>query len=191
MSKYEKTKDGLVKDTETGATGIFRTVGGRRIFIKDGQDLASAMKESGKFKNKTDEQIKKVEKLENKKDELENKINNLNYEELNEIFNKTQDPDTREILMNKMQEKDVVRFGKEIYGIEMKDIDYKGSFDDAVKYDTLLFDEVLTKNLGVMDSTAASMCRDNRIPVLVFDLGRPDNIVDAVLGENVGTVVTA
>ena len=64
-------------------------------------------------------------------------------------------------------------------------------FDDAVKYDTLLFDEVLTKNLGVMDSTAASMCRDNRIPVLVFDLGRPDNIVDAVLGENVGTVVTA
>ena len=114
--------------------GVWRTVGGRRIFIKEGQDLASAMKESGKFKNKTDEQIKKLEKLENKKDELENKINNLNYEELNEIFNKTQDPDTREIVMNKMQEKDVVRFGKEIYGIEMKDIDYKGSFDDAVKY---------------------------------------------------------
>lgn len=114
--------------------GVWRTVGGRRIFIKEGQDLASAMKESGKFKDKTDEQIKKVEKLENKKDELENKINNLNYEELNEIFNKTQDPDTREIVMNKMQEKDVIRFGKEIYGIEMKDIDYKGSFDDAVKY---------------------------------------------------------
>lgn len=52
MSKYETTKDGLVKDTETGATGIFRTVGGRRIFIKDGQDLASAMKESGKFSKK-------------------------------------------------------------------------------------------------------------------------------------------
>lgn len=64
-------------------------------------------------------------------------------------------------------------------------------FDDAVKYDELSFDEVLTKNLGVMDSTAASMCRDNKIPVLVFDLGRPDNIVDAVLGENVGTVVMA
>jgi uridylate kinase len=64
-------------------------------------------------------------------------------------------------------------------------------FSDAVKYDTLTFDEVLSKNLGVMDSTAASMCRDNKIPVLVFDLGRPDNIVDAVLGKNVGTVVTA
>ena len=100
--------------------GVWRTVGGRRIFIKEGQDLASAMKESGKFKDKTDEQIKKAEKLENKKDELENKINNLNYEELNEIFNKTQDPDTREIIMNKMQEKDVVRFGKEIYGISCK-----------------------------------------------------------------------
>jgi len=64
-------------------------------------------------------------------------------------------------------------------------------FDDAVKYETLTFGEVLNKNLGVMDSTAASMCRDNSIPVLVFDLGRPDNIVDAVLGKNVGTVVTA
>ena len=52
MSKYETTKDGLVKDTETGATGVFRTVGGRRIFIKEGQDLASAMKESGKFSKK-------------------------------------------------------------------------------------------------------------------------------------------
>ena len=50
MSKYETTKDGLVKDTETGATGVFRTVGGRRIFIKDGEDLATAMKNSGKFK---------------------------------------------------------------------------------------------------------------------------------------------
>lgn len=68
--------------------GVWRTVGGRRIFIKEGQDLASAMKESGKFKDKTDEQIKKVEKLENKKDELENKINNLNYEEVKEYTNK-------------------------------------------------------------------------------------------------------
>lgn len=66
MSKYKTTKDGLVKDTETGATGIFRTVGGRRIFIKDGQDLASAMKESGKFskKEKNDKELKR-EKLRN------------------------------------------------------------------------------------------------------------------------------
>ena len=114
--------------------GVWRTVGGRRVFIKKGQDLATAMKESGKFKDKTNEQIKKVETLESKKDELENKIVSLNYEELNELFNKTKDADAREIIMNKMQEKDVVRFGREIYGIEMKDIDYKGSFDDAIKF---------------------------------------------------------
>ncbi len=64
-------------------------------------------------------------------------------------------------------------------------------FNDAVKYDTISFDEVLAKQLGVMDASAASMCRENKIPVLVFDLNRPDNIVDAVLGENVGTVVQA
>ena len=52
MSKYETTKSGLVKDTETGATGVFRTVGGRRIFIKDGEDLATAMKNSGSSKIK-------------------------------------------------------------------------------------------------------------------------------------------
>ncbi len=64
-------------------------------------------------------------------------------------------------------------------------------FDDAVKYDTLSFDEVLARQLGVMDASAASMCRENNIPVLVFDLSRPDNIVDAVMGQKVGTIVQA
>lgn len=62
-------------------------------------------------------------------------------------------------------------------------------YSDAVKYDTLSMDEVLSKQLGVMDASAASMCRENKIRVLVFDLNRPDNIVDAVLGKSVGTVV--
>lgn len=61
---------------------------------------------------------------------------------------------------------------------------------DAVKYDKLTFSEVLARDLGVMDSTAASMCKDNHIPVLVFNLARPQNIVDAVKGEQVGTLVT-
>lgn len=64
MAKYETTKDGKVKDIETGAIGVFRTVGGRKIFIKDGQDLASAMKESGKFSNNQTENIKKIRKPE-------------------------------------------------------------------------------------------------------------------------------
>ena len=40
-----------------------------------------------------------------------------------------------------------------------------------------------------MDSTAAAMCKDNNIPILVFDLARPDNIYDACMGENIGTLV--
>lgn len=61
---------------------------------------------------------------------------------------------------------------------------------DAVKYDTVSFDEVLGKHLQVMDSTAAAMCSDNRIPILVFNLDDPHNIVRAVCGENIGTVVS-
>lgn len=61
---------------------------------------------------------------------------------------------------------------------------------DAVKYDTLSFDEVLGKHLAVMDSTAASMCSDNHIPILVFSLDDPHNIVRAVRGEEIGTIVT-
>ena len=63
-------------------------------------------------------------------------------------------------------------------------------YEDAVKYQTLGFSKVLQENLAVMDSTAASMCRDNKMPMLVFDLSRPDNIYDAAMGKEIGTVVT-
>ncbi|MGN0627704.1 MAG: UMP kinase [Oscillospiraceae bacterium] len=62
-------------------------------------------------------------------------------------------------------------------------------FDDAVRYDELTFKDVLEKELGVMDSTSAAMCRDNGMPVLVFSLEDPDNIVRAITGENIGTLV--
>ena len=62
-------------------------------------------------------------------------------------------------------------------------------FDDAKKYKTLTFSQVIGDELGVMDSTAAAMCRDNHMKMLVFDLSRPDNIYDAVMGEDIGTVV--
>ncbi len=61
---------------------------------------------------------------------------------------------------------------------------------DAVKFDRITFQEVLAKGLQVMDSTAASLCMDNDLPILVFSLDNPDNIVSAVCGENVGTVVS-
>lgn len=60
---------------------------------------------------------------------------------------------------------------------------------DAKKYDVLSFSDVLSKNLGVMDSTAASMCRDNKMPIHVFGLDDPMNIVRAVKGERIGTLV--
>ena len=64
-------------------------------------------------------------------------------------------------------------------------------YDDAVRYSTVSFSEVLASNLGVIDSTAASMCRDNKIPVLVFDLqSDPHNLVRAVNGEDIGTIIT-
>lgn len=62
---------------------------------------------------------------------------------------------------------------------------------NAVKYDTLTFDEVLAKNLKVMDSSAATMCRENNMPIHVFNLDHPENMVKIMQGdESIGTVVT-
>ncbi len=60
---------------------------------------------------------------------------------------------------------------------------------NAVKFDTLTHHEVLARELHVMDSTAASLCMDNNIDILVFNLNNPENIVSAMVGENIGTVV--
>lgn len=60
---------------------------------------------------------------------------------------------------------------------------------DAKRYTNLSFSEVLSKNLGVMDSTAASLCRDNNMSILVFGLNDPENIVRAVKGDKIGTLV--
>lgn len=62
-------------------------------------------------------------------------------------------------------------------------------YADAVKYDTLTYDEVLEKHLGVMDNTAAALAGNSRLPVLVFNLENPENIKRAVLGEKIGTII--
>jgi uridylate kinase len=59
----------------------------------------------------------------------------------------------------------------------------------AVKYETLTYMEVLNKNLGVMDSTASSLCMDNNIPLVVFSITEKGNIKRVVLGEKIGTTV--
>ena len=61
---------------------------------------------------------------------------------------------------------------------------------EAVMFETLSYIDVLNRGLGVMDSTATSLCMDNNIPILVFGLDQPENIVRAVVGEKIGTLVS-
>jgi len=81
---------------------------------------------------------------------------------------------------------DVVLKGTKVSGVytadPMKD-------PDAVRYDTLTFTEALTKQLGVMDATALSLCRDNDMPIVVFDVTKSGEMLKAVAGEAVGTLV--
>ena len=64
-------------------------------------------------------------------------------------------------------------------------------FADAKKFETLKYIEILNKGLQVMDSTATSLCMDNKIPLVVFNIDDHTNIVRAALGENIGTTVDA
>ena len=61
---------------------------------------------------------------------------------------------------------------------------------DAVKFKTVSHDEVLQRDLGVMDATAAALCRDNKMPIVVFSIADPQNIVRIVQGADLGTVVS-
>lgn len=83
---------------------------------------------------------------------------------------------------------DVIFKATNVDGVFDKD---PNKYDDAVKYDKLSYLDILNKDLHVMDSTAASLCKDNNLPILVFNLSNPMNIVAAVKGENVGTLVTS
>ena len=81
---------------------------------------------------------------------------------------------------------DVLLKATNVDGVYDKD---PNKFDDAVKFDTLTHADVVEKGYGVMDSTAAALCKDNNIPILVFNLQDPENIFRAVTGENIGTLV--
>lgn len=83
-------------------------------------------------------------------------------------------------------EADVIFKATNVDGVYDKD---PNKFTDAVKYDELTHSEVLAKGLKVMDSTAASLCRDNGISILVFNLEDPENILRALNGEKIGTLV--
>ena len=85
-------------------------------------------------------------------------------------------------------EADVILLAKKVDGVYDKD---PHKYDDAKKFDTLTHLEVLEKGLQVMDSTATSLCMDNNIPILVFGLDEPGNILRAIKGEKIGTLVSS
>jgi len=62
---------------------------------------------------------------------------------------------------------------------------------DAVRFDTVTYDQVISDKLAVMDATAVVMCRDNNLPLRIFDLTRPNALIQAMSGEEVGSLVTA
>ncbi|AYD40060.1 UMP kinase [Clostridium fermenticellae] len=84
-------------------------------------------------------------------------------------------------------EANVILLAKKVDGVYDKD---PHKYEDAKKFNKLSYIEVLDKGLQVMDSTATSLCMDNDIPILVFGLDTPENIIKAVTGENIGTIVS-
>jgi uridylate kinase len=60
----------------------------------------------------------------------------------------------------------------------------------AEKYSTLSFEEAIAKRLKIMDSTAFTMCRENNLPVVVFDMNEPGNLCSIIEGETIGTLVS-
>jgi len=81
---------------------------------------------------------------------------------------------------------DVIAKATRVDGVYDKD---PLKFPDAVKYDEISYTDVLSRGLGVMDATSVAMCRDNRLPILVFNLNTRGNIMRISMGEAVGTVI--
>lgn len=82
---------------------------------------------------------------------------------------------------------DVVMKGTMVDGVYDKD---PNQHSDAVRYERLTHDQVIQRDLRVMDPTAVTLCRESSLPILVFDMRQPENIVRAVRGESIGTLVS-
>jgi|TARA_B110000285_G_C15101024_1_gene605020 uridylate kinase len=83
-------------------------------------------------------------------------------------------------------EADIILKGTRVDGIYTKDPEKN---PDAKKYDNISFTEVYEKGLNVMDMTAITLCNENKLPIIVFDMNKPGNLTKIMNGENVGTVV--
>jgi uridylate kinase len=95
--------------------------------------------------------------------------------------------DTTSVLRAAEIEADVILMAKNnVDGVYSAD---PQTHPDAKKYDELTQLDIINKNLGVMDSTASSLSMDNNIPLVVFNLNKPENIKKVVLGDNIGTII--
>lgn len=94
--------------------------------------------------------------------------------------------DTAAVLRAAEIDADVILLAKNVDGVYSAD---PAKDPAAVKFDSISYDDVLAKHLAVMDSTATSLSMDNHIPVLLFALEDPENILRAVCGEKIGTIV--
>jgi uridylate kinase len=96
--------------------------------------------------------------------------------------------DTAAALRAMEMKADVILKGTKVDGIYTAD---PMIHPDATKFDSISYINVLERGLKVMDATAISLCMDNKLPIVVFNLRTPGNMRRAVLGEAVGTTVTA
>ena len=94
--------------------------------------------------------------------------------------------DTAAVLRAAEIDADAILLAKNIDGVYSADPKKDPS---AVKYDTITYDDMLAQHLQVMDSTATSLSMDNKIPVVLFALKDPENILRVVMGEKIGTIV--
>ena len=81
---------------------------------------------------------------------------------------------------------DAILSAKSIDGVYDKD---PNLYDDAVKYDELTYIDIIDQGLKVIDSTAATICMDNNIPLLIFGMNPPENIIKVLCGEKIGTII--
>ena len=96
--------------------------------------------------------------------------------------------DTAAALRAIEMETDVVIKATKVDGIYDKD---PVKYPDAKKYETVTYNEVLAKDLKVMDATAISLCRENKLPIIVFNSLVEGNLKKVIMGENIGTTVVA
>lgn len=94
--------------------------------------------------------------------------------------------DTAAALRSAEIEAEVILLAKTIDGVYSAD---PKEDKDAVKYDEITYLDILNKDLKVMDSTATSLCKDNQIPLIVFGIDEPENMIKIVKGEKIGTIV--